>query len=198
LKRINHSNCAEDGRLARFIWSLTVLFLLLGGFNSRAVDFSPLSIEALCSHADLVLQGKVLSKTCLRDSDGRIYTRIELQVLEIWKGAVSSSPFLIVHGGGVLGEEQAFVSGQVNYELGEEVVAFLVHNKRGEGVTVGLMQGKFHIWSDGETQFAFSPFHGIDEKLAGSKNTLRVQSGTSGTERLLLAELKRRVLEARP
>jgi hypothetical protein len=86
----------------------------------------------------------------------------------------------------------------VNYELGEEVVAFLVRNERGEGVTVGLMQGKFHIWTDGETQFASSPFHGIDGKLVGSGHTLRMQSSAGATERLPLAELKRRVLEARP
>ena len=76
------------------------------------------------------------------------HTKVELEVTDVWKGAVSGSPFQIVMGGGVLGEEQAVVSGQVQDAVGEEVVAFLVRNARGEGVTLGLMQGKFHVWKD--------------------------------------------------
>ena len=45
--------------------------------------------------------------------------------------------FTIVHGGGILGDRRVIVSDQVTFQPGEEVVAFLVLNQRGEGVTLG-------------------------------------------------------------
>jgi hypothetical protein len=162
------------------------------------VLFQPLAIESLTRQADLVLQGTVLSKTVQRDPTGRIYTAVELKVAEVWKGAIGNDPFLIVHGGGVLGEEESVVSGQVQYEVGEEVVAFLVHNQRGEGVTLGLMQGKFHVWQDARTgtRLAANPFHGILEPTGSnvSAKSAGVTAPLPGT--LTLPELKRRVMEA--
>jgi hypothetical protein len=169
--------------------------LLLAPLALRAVDFQPLSIEALSARADWVVQGKVLSKTCLRDPAGRIYTRVELDVLDVWKGTTPSRPLRIVHGGGVLGDEQARVSGQVDYGLGEEVVAFLVRNTRGEGVTVGLMQGKFHVWAEGGIQFAASPFHGTaQQEPASPARTRENGSVVTAAHGIELGALKKRVL----
>ena len=159
----------------------------------NAIGFSPLSIEALTDQSELILQGTVLSKTCLRDKSGRIYTQVELAVTEVWKGAISGSPFLIVHGGGVLGEEQSVVSGQAPYELGKEVVAFLVRNERGEGVTVGLMQGKFDVQKDPNTgtHYVAHPFLRIPEQ---GKMALKSGPGAAGARgRMPLAELKKQV-----
>jgi hypothetical protein len=184
------------GRQITFLFSL-----LIFGFcpwRATATLFDPLPIESLATEADLVLQGTVLSKSCQRDPAGRIYTRIELQVAEVWKGSIPGSPFIIVHGGGVLGEEQRIVSGQVQYEVGEEVVAFLVRNSRGEGVTLGLMQGKFHVWKDAATgsKYVVSPFHGFPKNaLQAMKLKSPAQPGPSSGP-LGLAELKKRVREA--
>src|SRR5206468_54907 len=90
----------------------------------------------------------VLSKSCQRDPSGRIFTKVELQVAETWKGSLTTNRISIVHGGGILGDQKTTVSGQVDYGIGEEVVAFLVLNPRGEAVTLGLSQGKFHIRRD--------------------------------------------------
>jgi hypothetical protein len=184
--------------LYRFARRCAVLFVLLPA-SLCAIVFDPLSIESLTKQADVVLQGTVLSKTCQRDPAGRIYTRVELQVTELWKGAVPGSPFVIVRGGGVLGERQSVVAGQVQYDIGEEVVVFLVRNGRGEGVTLGLMQGKFHIWREGVTgsRFVVNPFHGAPETAAGgirSRSTARPVADSLAL--LELAELKKRVLEA--
>ncbi len=82
----------------------------------------PLSIEQLTENSTLVVQGRVLSKSCQRDPAGRIYTRVSLQVAEVWKGSLPQNPFHIVHGGGILGDRKATVSGQVEFGIGEEVV----------------------------------------------------------------------------
>ncbi len=176
-----------------FMRRLVLFGLLTLSSPLSAVLFAPLSIEQLAEKSQLILHGRVLSKSCQRDGAGRIYTRAELQVSEVWKGQVAANSFVIVHGGGVLGRERVTVSGQVDYQVGEEVVAFLVINPRGEGVSLGLAQGKFHVWQDRASgkKFAASLFHGAPpDPLPAS----RLQAQSSGSnERLTVEQLKQRV-----
>lgn len=169
-----------------------LLLSMTGAFSLRAVQMRPLSIEQLADQSALVVRGTVLSESCQRDPAGRIYTKIELQVGEVWKGALATNRFTIVHGGGILGGEKSVVSGQVEYGIGEEVVAFLVLNQRGEGVTLGLAQGKFHVWQEPGTgeRLVHNPFHGAsDTRGRAVSRDARLRA----TQRLTLTELKRRV-----
>jgi hypothetical protein len=145
-----------------------ILALSLASAELQAVLMKSLPIEELSQKADLIVLGTVLSKSCQRDDSGRIYTKIELQVIEVWKGSLATNSFTIVHGGGTVGNRRVEVSGQVEYEVGEEVVAFLRLNQRGEGVTIGLAQGKFRVWTDKATgeRFAYNILHGVAEKAA--------------------------------
>jgi hypothetical protein len=158
----------------------------------RAIQFTPLSIEQLTKESTLVVRATVLSKSCQRDPAGRIFTKVELEVAEIWKGSLPTNRFTVVHGGGILGDRKATVSGQVEYALGEEVVAFLVLNHRGEGVTLGLAQGKFQIRQEAGTgeRLAHNLFHGeTGSRSQGVSTGDRLPT----QHRLTLAELKRRV-----
>ena len=149
----------------------------------------PLSPEAMAAKARLVVRGTVAASECRRDDTGRIYTRIELDVAEVWKGTVTTKRLPVVFSGGRFDGVQTVVPGQVEYPVGSEVVAFLVLNERGEGVTVGLAQGKFHVFSDPVTaaKQVWNPFHG---RPAG-ENIQR--QGLSMPEPLTLEALKRRV-----
>jgi hypothetical protein len=155
------------------------LFLVLTGLvfsfsNTYAVLMRPLAVDELARKADLIVQGTVLDKTCLRDDAGRIYTKVNIRVAEVWKGALptNASPqvLTVVQGGGTAGDVREEVSGDVQYDAGEEFVAFLVFNSRGEPVTIGLAQGKFHVWRDPQTgeKFANNLFHGIPEPADGN------------------------------
>ena len=156
------------------------------------------SVEALTTQAQAIVQGTVLSRSCQRDDAGRIYTSIEFAVEEVWKGAVATNRITLVHGGGVLGEEKVVVSGQVEYAVGEEAVVFLVWNPRGQGVTLGLRQGKFKITKEPTT----------GERLADNGMIARAAPNTNAPTRSLatptaraglsLAELKQRVREVKP
>jgi hypothetical protein len=174
------------------IWAGVLLLAMTGTFPLRAVQRQPLSIEQLTSQSALVVRGTVLSESCQRDPAGRIYTKIELEVSEVWKGSLATNRFTIVHGGGILGGEKSVVSGQVEYGIGEEVVAFLVLNQRGEGVTLGLAQGKFHVWQEPRTgeRLVHNPFHGT----TGTRGPAVSEDAALRTPpRLTLAELKQRV-----
>jgi hypothetical protein len=156
-----------------------------------ASQFAPLSLDALAQKAQLIVHATVQSKSCAQDEAGRIVTRVDLNVIEVWKGELPANPCRIVHGGGELAHKRTVVSGQVDYVVGEEVVAFLVLNRRGEGVTVGLLQGKFTVWADPATseKLAGNLFHG-----AASDGSRALQSAKSPPlDRLTLGELKARV-----
>lgn len=158
----------------------------------RAVVMIPVEIEAMAARAKLIVQGTVLSKSCQRDQTGRLFTKIELQISEVWKGMVSGKQLQIVQGGGTLGERRSIVSGQVEYEPGEEVVGFFTINDRGEAVTLGLAQGKFHVWRDERTgeKRAANPFHGLGQPSPAKAGTLGINPKA---ENLTLTELKQRV-----
>lgn len=167
--------------------------LLLPWPALRADQMSPLSIEQLSTKADLVLQGKVLDQTVQRDPQGRIYTAVRLEVEEVWKGNLATNRFTVVHGGGVLGDEVAIVSGQANYEVGEEVAVFLILNSPEAGVSVGLAQGKFHTWRDPGTgeRLAQNRFHGLRPAATGPSPGETAPATVR--DRLTVADLKRRV-----
>jgi hypothetical protein len=184
-------------RWRRDAFACALSFCLLRLLSStQAVLFDPLTIEALTAQADVVLHGTILSRTCQRDGAGRIFTRVEVAVSEVWKGAIASTPMQIVHGGGVLGEEQSTVSGQVEYAVGEEIVAFLVRNSRGEAVTLGLKQGKFHVSTDQRgVKLVASPFHGgVEASVSAAQSRF---GGAAIAGALELTQLRKRVQEAR-
>lgn len=127
-----------------------------------ATPVALLSIDRLATKSDCIVHGTVIGKSVQKDTEGRIYTQVRLHVQDVWKGKVKANPFVIVHGGGILGNRRDSVSGGVSYKLGEEVVVFLAINSRGEGVTLGMQQGKFRIWRDESTKqrYAQSLYHG--------------------------------------
>jgi hypothetical protein len=158
----------------------------------QAERIIPLSIEELTARAELVLQGTVLSKSCQRDAAGRIYTSIEFQVAEVWKGRLTTNRITLVHGGGILGEERLHVDGQVNFRLGEEAAVFLVLNPQGEGVAIGMCQGKFNIWKDPDSgqKVTDNGFHG---RAAARVPDAQKALAPPTSRPLGVAELKQRV-----
>lgn len=180
-------------------------FLLVLGFcfvsvNLPAILMKRLAIHELTKDADLIVLGTVQAKSVHRDPESRIYTRIAVQVSEVWKGTISSNSLTIYQGGGTLGDEHQEVSGEAEYAVGEEVVAFLVLNQRGQPITLALAQGKFHVWLDKETgqKVAHNVFHGTPES---ARKATELAPGTAGQKkpaRLKLNDFKLKVQEVKP
>jgi hypothetical protein len=177
-----------------------VLAISLVSANLPAVLMKSLPIEELSQKADLVVLGTVSSKSCQRDDSGRIYTKIELRLSEVWKGIASDNPLTIYQGGGTVGNERMEVSGEAEYAIGEEVVAFLVLNVRGQPITVALAQGKFHVWLDKQTgeKSAHNVFHGSPESTRTAARFALSRATPMKTGKLTLDDLKRRVKVVKP
>lgn len=177
-----------SGRIVRWRFLLVAGWILhsIAGWSSQ---WRPLAIEELTGCADLVVQGKTISRQCKRDEAGRIYTEATLAVTEIWKGKHAGTCVSVVHSGGAYAGETLTVTGQVEYPLGEDVVAFLAVNPRGMYVTVGLSQGKFQVIREplGNQMLARNRFHGLEPGASVSAQQ------PSGRRTLSLSELKRRV-----
>jgi hypothetical protein len=167
--------------------------LLMLALPLQADQMLPLPIARLTARAQLIVQGRVLDTAVRRDTEGRIYTAVQLQVDEVWKGSLATNRFTIVRGGGTLGGQVAVVSGEATYEPGEELVAFLVINQRGEGVSLGLSQGKFHVWKDPATgeKLVHNRFHGL--RPAAANLPTKETPAPPVINRLTLADLKLRV-----
>ena len=75
-----------------------------------------------------------------------------------------------------------------------------MRNERGQAVTLGLMQGKFHVWKDPATgvKLANNPFHGLPESTATKVGLQSAPTHSSAPGFLSVADLKKRVLEVRP
>ncbi len=165
-----------------------------------AAQMRPLPLAELARSADLVVHAVVKGKTCQRDEAGRIFTKVELAVSEVWKGATTNTTLTVFHGGGTVGDEHTEVSGQVKYVVGEEVVAFLVFNLRGEPVTLGLAQGEFRIARDATTgeKLARNIFHGGGRNNPNTPARAAVSAVPAPAARLTLNDLHQAVKDAQP
>ena len=63
-----------------------LVVLLAGTALGQAASQVPLSIETLAAKADAVVHGRVVRMSCQRDDEGRIFTKVHLQIIEQVKG----------------------------------------------------------------------------------------------------------------
>ena len=167
-------------------------FLLAGLSLSQAAIQLPLSIETLTTKSHAIMHGKVSSITCKRDSTGRIFTEVRLNLTKVLKGRPSGEEFELVHGGGILGGKRAHSVADPKFKVGEEVVVFVVFNSRGEAIPVGMNQGRFEVFRPNQSGEAMvrNPFHGLTNRK-DSRAAFKRALGQA--KPLTLSELKRRI-----
>ncbi len=102
-----------------------------------------LPLEELTARADRILVGEIVSvQSSWNAGRTRIFSTIEVQVAELWKGAApAANRIVIVQPGGVVGDLEMKVHGMPIFTVGERSVLFL----RGRGdpwQVVGMAQGR--------------------------------------------------------
>lgn len=177
-------------------WVALALGWWLAGVGALATRFVMLTPEDLARGADLVVHGRVTALETTRDTAGRIHTRVELRVDDVWKGRVASGGIKVLCGGGTLGETEVRAVGQAEYAVGDEVVAYLVRSGDGTWVTLGLAQGRFQVTREEATgrRWVRNLFWGAAPAGGG---TARLASWPPARA-FSLDELKRRTREVAP
>jgi len=132
--------------LRRFAWWATgALALVIAAALPTPVRASlatVLGLDQLTTLADRVIVGEVLSVKSRWDSGHtRIFTNIEVQVAETWKGAAAAGgKILIQQPGGQVGDIESRVYGLAEFHTGQRAVLFLKGAESASAV-LGLGQG---------------------------------------------------------
>lgn len=139
--------------LAVFAALIFAALILLAQPPARASMVPALDLPALTSLADRVVVGEVLSVQSAWDrAHQHIFTRIEVQVAEIWKGErPPSGKIVISQPGGQVGDIEMRVFGLAEFHEGDRTVLFLQGSELG-AATVGLGQGARPLRFDGTAQ----------------------------------------------
>jgi hypothetical protein len=140
----------------RRIWllQLTLLVLVLGSspFPQASVMMA-MSLAELTSAAESIVVGDVRSVHCAWDDRHRtIVSTIDVEVTEVWKGALVSKQLTVVMTGGTVGDIEMTVQGMPTFSLGERSLLFV----RGKPLAhvVGMSQGKRTlVWDHAASQW---------------------------------------------
>ncbi len=146
---------------------MRILLLMCGAFCvagvCSATQTSPLSLSQLVAQSDQIVTGYVVRSWPAWGTEHKfIWTKYEISVQEVLKGARASS-IVVSEPGGELNGEASHVAGSVSYTPGEHVTLFLRQFPSGVRRTVGWSQGKFDIDPAGRIQSA-----GHDQELIGN------------------------------
>ncbi len=125
--------------------TLALGLLLVAPVPGESSTVAALSITDLAQRAQRVLRAQVVERSSWRD--GIVWSQIELDVHEDWKGG-GAMRLHLVQPGGFTGSFGTMVFGMPRFAEGEEVVLFLSGDE-GEERVLGLAQGKFSVHSDG-------------------------------------------------
>ena len=105
-----------------------------------------LDIEGLVEHAELVLEGRVLSRRAVRTTRGRVATEVELDVLRTFLGEERARRTVRVPGGLLPDGSGVLIPGMPTLLEGEDVLLFLTGpSATGARMPVGLAQGKLRV-----------------------------------------------------
>jgi hypothetical protein len=110
---------------------------------ARAAVAAPVTVEQLARASEAVVRGRVASVTA-RWVGKRIYSFVELEVAETWRGSAPAR-LTVLTPGGVVGKLGQRTDGAAVFASGEEVVAFLGRAEGGHHGVTGLAQGKFAV-----------------------------------------------------
>lgn len=129
----------------------------------------PLNISELAAQSHRVVRATVVARYVLphRGDRGEIYTRVELQVREYLLGD-GPGQITVQQLGGQIGDLRMVISGNAEFEVGQEVIVFLDYAPEFElHYVVGLAQGLFVIDPTGPTPTVDRDLDGLSFYGAG-------------------------------
>jgi hypothetical protein len=106
------------------------------------------TVDELAKRAEQVIMGEVTSLKPRWNKDQEpIYTEITLNVLEVWKGEITTKSITIEQIGGTYGETSLTIPDAAEFKIGTKVILF-IDRKEDKTDLAGWFQGKFNIDGD--------------------------------------------------
>ncbi len=133
--------------MKRFLFGLALLTLGVSTAQVNATTMSPLTQDQMTDASDLVVRGIVTETWTERDDIGRIWTRVQVEVNDTFKGDAVEG-VLISQMGGVYANDYQPMHGAPVFDVGEEGYFFLEHLEGGYTGVVGWWQGKYTVRLD--------------------------------------------------
>lgn len=125
-------------------WLPLLVLLTLPGVAS-ATTMVRATVEQLASASDVVVLGRVRRATATTEGPQRgVFTEVELEVEEVWRGEADGAVRFWVHGGRVGGRAMQ-THGQARFVPHERVVVFLAGSPR---FPTGMSQGRWVVHGD--------------------------------------------------
>jgi hypothetical protein len=151
---------------------------------ARATVLVPLDTEALTARADRVVLGVVESQQAHWTTDHQaIYTDVVVRVSKSYKGTLTPGARVTVRReGGSLDGLGMRVFGAADFAVGEEVVLF-IETRGGASYTVGMTQGKLHVFAGSDGQKRVAPDLSAVAFISPQTGKIHEAEATTATKR---------------
>lgn len=129
---------------------LLIALTLALAIAARATSVIPPDFSDLVNGSDYIVRARVramASETRLRDGHERIYTNIELEVLEVIAGT-PPSPLILTMLGGKSGTKELKVAGAPKFAVGNEDILFVQGNGKAVTPLYAMMHGQYPVLYD--------------------------------------------------
>ena len=131
-------------------WSWWIPVLLLPPAAADATTARLAGLTELVRGSELVVFGEATGRESFWQ-DGRIFTRVSIDVLEVWSGRAPDPATIEVFTlGGVVGDVGQRVDGMPVIAGGERVALLLARDSADRYHPVGMWQGVFHVVGEGD------------------------------------------------
>lgn len=143
---------AQVLRRAGRLLALLLLPVLPSG-RLAATTVIPPQFEEMAAGSDYVVRGRVKAMDCrteMRNGRELIFTRIEIEVLEVIAGT-PPQPLVLSMLGGRSGDRELVVAGTPRFTVGDEEILFVQGNGRNFYPLYAVMYGKYPVRRDKAT-----------------------------------------------
>ena len=169
----------------RNAWAIGLVMLLLS-WQTRvdALTAIPRTFAELVERADCVLIGTVMQVTTAVGAEGeKIYTYVTLADLDVLKGEVPDTSYVLRVRGGVVDTQAEVYPGLPQLEAGGRYILFVQGNFRDLFPVVGLHQGVFRVgWDSARQQEVVRPLQDEAHTRSSAERLLDSQSRSARPE----------------
>jgi hypothetical protein len=117
--------------------------ITIAALPAQATSLVSLTTHQLVDASSTVIRGVVTEVWTEEDADGRVWTRVQIEVSHTYKGDPKTTAYIVDQMGGQFGGNISEIPGAARFSVGEDGLFFLETLGNGRLTTVGFSQGKY-------------------------------------------------------